>query len=80
MAPAFNHDGSLPRLIRYVDPGTLPGRDILSIYDKSQNLLIIDSEHFKQLTELERRAVFRTERPVIYVDTRTLLPNKRLAA
>jgi hypothetical protein len=33
------------RIIRYVKPGTLPGRDLLSLYDRGENLLIVDEDH-----------------------------------
>jgi hypothetical protein len=40
---------------------------LLSIYDKSQNLLIIDREHFARLTDVEKRFVLRTHRPFIEI-------------
>jgi hypothetical protein len=49
-----------PRVIRYVEPGTLPGRDLLSLYDKSANLLIIDRVHFERLSDENREIVLRT--------------------
>ena len=54
------------RLMRYVEPGTLPGKNILAIYDKDNNLLIIDREKFGTLTKLEQRALLRTHEPVTY--------------
>jgi hypothetical protein len=67
MAFAFNPDDGPARIFRYVEPGTLPSSDLLSIYDKSQSLLIIDREHFARLTDIEKRFVLRTHRPFIEI-------------
>ena len=42
---------SSTRVIRYVLPGTLPARDLLALYDKSANLLIVDKDHFERLSQ-----------------------------
>ena len=68
MAWAFNPDDRPARLFRYVEPGTLPSRDIISLYDKSSNLLIIDRVNFAKLTPMQKHLVLRTHEPCIEVD------------
>jgi len=68
MAFAFNPDDGPPRLMRYVEPGTLPGTNLLAIYDKAQNLLIIDRELFERLTDTERSITLRTTQSFLEVD------------
>jgi hypothetical protein len=63
---AFNPDVGPARLMRYVEPGTLPGENLLAVYDKSINLLIIDREKFETLTKVERSLLLRTHAPVTY--------------
>jgi hypothetical protein len=65
MVFAFNPDGGPARIFRYVEPGTLPSRDLVSIYDKSQNLLIIDRANFAKLTDTDRHRVLRTHQPAL---------------
>jgi hypothetical protein len=79
MAFAFNPDDRPPRLIRYVEAGTLPAANLLSLYDKKANLLIIDREYFDRLNEYEQRTVLRTQRSYLEIEH---LPNKapRIAA
>lgn len=79
MAFAMNPDDGLPRLFRYVEPGTLPAKNLLALYDKGQNLLIIDRDYFSKLSETEQHLVLRTQRPFLEIEQR---PNKapRLAA
>lgn len=67
MAFAFNPDDRPPRLIRYVERGTLPNTNLLAIYDKSQNLLIIDREHFARLDWAQKHLTLRTHRPFLEV-------------
>lgn len=64
---AFNPDGRPARLMRFVAPGTLPAANLLAIYDYSQNLVIIDREHFDRLTEWDRRETLRTHHPYLEV-------------
>jgi hypothetical protein len=45
-------------IIRYVLPGTLPGRDWLSLFDKGANLLIVDRDHFERLSDEIGRSFF----------------------
>jgi hypothetical protein len=66
---AFNPDDGPARLMRYVEPGTLPGRNILAIYDKTINLLIIDREKFNTLSDVEKKLLLRTHAPVTYFHT-----------
>lgn len=72
MAFAFNPDDGPARIIRYVEPGTLPAANLLAIYDKSQNLLIIDRDHFERLDWIDKHQLLRTHRPYheIAYDTR----------
>jgi hypothetical protein len=65
MTFAFNPDGRPPRLMRYVEPGTLPGRDLLCVYDYANNLLIINQELFAQLSSVDQSQVLRTQRTSI---------------
>jgi hypothetical protein len=67
MAFAFNPDDGPARLFRYVAPGTLPAANLLAIYDKTKNLLIIDREHFERLSDVERHRVLRTQRSYLEV-------------
>jgi hypothetical protein len=62
------------RIIRYVLPGTLPGRDWLSLYDKSANLLIVDKDHFERLSDEDREAVLRTQEPSLSIEYPTDKP------
>lgn len=75
MAFAFNPDDGPARLIRYVEPGTLPSANLLAIYIKSQNLLIIDREHFERLDWLDKHRLLRTQQPYTEVsyDSRGVL-------
>ncbi len=50
----------LPRLIRRVPDGTLPGKDVLAILDPKQNLLRVNSYLFEKLTDEEKKLVYRT--------------------
>ena len=68
MAFAFNPDDGPARLMRYVEPGTLPGANLLAIYDKAQNLLIIDRELFERLTETERSITLRTQQSFLEIE------------
>lgn len=67
MAFAFAPDDGLPRLIRYVEHGTLPADDLICIYDKSKNLLIVDRKNFDALSKIEQHIVLRTQRSYIEV-------------
>jgi hypothetical protein len=60
MAFAFVPDDGPPRLMRYVEHGTLPHADLLSIFIHEQNLLIIDKLHFSSLHDNDKRALLRT--------------------
>ena len=64
---AFCPDDAPPRLIRFVEPGVLPGRELLSIYDASKNLVIINRELYAQLPKQEQRETLRTQRPSISI-------------
>jgi hypothetical protein len=52
-------DGRPPRLIRYAPRMPLP--DMLTLFFKQQNLLIIDKEHWQQLDDDTRERVLRSE-------------------
>ncbi|MGY4366107.1 hypothetical protein ACVW1A_002172 [Bradyrhizobium sp. LB1.3] len=56
------------RIIRYVLPGTLPGRDLLSLYDRSANLLIVDRDHFDRLCDEDREVVLHTQEPALLIE------------
>ena len=65
---AFNPDDRPARIFRYVEPGTLPSRDIVSLYSKEANLLIIDKANFEKLSPMQKHLVLRTHEPCIEVD------------
>mgnify|MGYP000019248193 CR=1 FL=1 len=67
MAFAFNPDDRPARIIRYVDAGSLPGTDILAIYDKNTNTLLIDRDYFERLSDIDRHMVIRTHLPVLEI-------------
>jgi hypothetical protein len=56
----FNEKG-LPRLIRYVEEGTIPIRDCVSIFDESRNLVIINKDVFELLDDEQKETIIRTE-------------------
>lgn len=66
------------RIIRYVLPGTLPGRDLLSLYDKGANLLIVDRDHFERLSDEDREVVLRTQEPALSIEYPTNKPPRIL--
>jgi hypothetical protein len=76
MAFAYNPDDRPARLIRYVEPGTLPTKDLMALYDKGQNLLIIDRAHFEKLSRAEQNILKKTHEPFIEVGC----PRYKLAA
>ncbi len=53
-----------PRVIRY---GTLPQPSMLSIYDVSQNLLLVDKANFDLLHGFDQERVLRTQENVLYI-------------
>lgn len=59
--------GDLPRLIRRVDRGTLPGVDLVAILDPSINLLIIDKVLFEQLDGRQKELVYRTNETALVI-------------
>jgi hypothetical protein len=65
---AFNPDDRPPRLVRYVESGTLPGRDLLCLYDKTTNLLVIDRDWFNELPEVDQHMVLRTQMNFLCID------------
>jgi len=63
----------LSRLIRYVEPGVIPGAgQVVSVYDASQNFIVIDRGLFSLLSEQERRTVLRTHKASLNVVTTEL--------
>jgi hypothetical protein len=56
------------RVIRYVKRGTLPGCDLLSLYDRSENLLIVDEDHFERLSDVDREIVLKTEHSALLIE------------
>jgi len=56
------------RVIRYVKPGTLPGCDLLSLYDRGENLLIVDADHFERLSDVDREIVLQTECSALLIE------------
>ena len=69
---AFSPDDGRPaRLIRYVP--VLPLRNMLTLYFKNQNLLLVDREHWERLDDDTRRTVLRTEEKCLCI---TYPPNR----
>ena len=60
-------DNFVPRIYRFVLPGTLPGRYLLSILDHTKNLQIIDQDWFDHLGATDRHLVLRTRAPALQV-------------
>lgn len=50
------------RLMRYVEPGALPGAGLVCVLDPTKNLLIINRELFDVLTPTEQSQILRTQR------------------
>ena len=67
MAFAFCPDDGLPRLMRYVEPGSLPGTDLLAVLDPKLNLLIINRALFELLSKEDQHRVLRTQKTSISV-------------
>jgi hypothetical protein len=68
---AFVPDEGPPRLIRYVEHGSLPDGDLVSIFDATNNLLIVDREHFDRLDKPEQEQVLRTREPHLLIQELT---------
>jgi hypothetical protein len=67
MSFVFNPDDGPARIMRYVEPGSLPGSDTLAILDKSKNLLLIDRELFDRLDEIDKHQVLRSRTAVLKI-------------
>lgn len=65
---AFNPDDGPPRLIRFVEPGTLPDKNLLAIYVKSDNLLIVDRKLYDTLSPVQQKLTLRTHKSSLTVD------------
>ena len=63
MAFAFNPDDRPARLLRFVEPGTLPDADLVAVYDEPNNLVIIDRELFEQLKSVDQHLVKSIKSP-----------------
>lgn len=64
---AFVPDDAPPRLVRFVGPGAMPGKGIVSMYDASNNLLIVDRAIYDALSLEQQRAVLRTHEKFLTV-------------
>jgi hypothetical protein len=58
---AFNPDDGPPRLIRFA---VLSADGVVSVYDREQNLLVIDPGLFAQLSWLQKHQLLRTHAPI----------------
>jgi hypothetical protein len=58
---AFNPDDGPARIIRFVDTDT---ENLLAVYDKSANLLIIAADHYERLSWLQKHQLLRTHDPI----------------
>jgi hypothetical protein len=66
MSLAFNpEDGRPPRLLRFVDPSGVPSSDTLAIYDKPNNLVIINKQLYDQLTPVQKHTTQRTQTSLV---------------
>jgi len=79
MAFAFNPDDRPARLFRYMEPGAMPGDNLLTLYYEEQNLLIINREEFEKLTDFEQKQVLRTQQPCLTIRPRNDKPSKLAA-
>ncbi len=68
MTFSFNPDDGPARIMRYVEPGTLPGKNLLCIWDQANNLLVINRELFEQLTPVQKSQTLRTQRTSITME------------
>ena len=71
MSSALCPEGGPSRLIRFVEPGTLPDDTLVSLFDPRQNLLLIDRELFESLPYLEKHIVLHTTRKFIEITSVT---------
>jgi len=70
---AFTNDAGLPRIIRYVEHGTLPHPKLISLFSEQSNLLVIDRDHYERITPDQRHSLLRTQKKVVeiqYYETR----------
>jgi hypothetical protein len=58
---AFNPDDGPARIIRFVDSRP---ENLLAVYDKERNLLMIARVHYERLSWLQRHQLLRTHEPV----------------
>ena len=66
MSFGYTPDDGPPRLIRYVEPGSLPP-NVLCTLDAANNLLRVDRSLLMRMPELERAIVLKTTRASIEV-------------
>jgi len=55
------------REVRFVEPGTLPGAELLALFDHTKNLLIVDRKLFSSLSENDQERVLNTQSPNITI-------------
>jgi len=64
---AFTNDAGLPRLIRYVEHGTLPNVNLISLYSEASNLLVIDRDHYERIDDTSRHILLRTQKKSVEI-------------
>lgn len=64
---AFTPDDGPPRLERYVEAGTMPGKDLVALFDPKTNLLVINRELFDRLQKTDQHRVLRTQKTSLSV-------------
>lgn len=65
---AFTPDEGPPRLERYVEAGTLPGENLVALFDPANNLLVINRDLFEKLQPTDKHRVLRTRKTSLSVN------------
>jgi len=60
MSLAFNPDDGPPRLLRFVGEGSVPTTDTLAVFDRANNLLIINRELYDTLDLMQQHITQRS--------------------
>ncbi len=65
MSLAFNPDDGPPRLLRFVGEGSVPTTDTLAVFDRANNLLIINRELYDTLDPMQQHITQRSTTSLI---------------
>lgn len=64
---AFTNDAGLPRIIRYVEHGTLPNPKLISLFSEASNLLVIDRDHYERIDSTLQHKLLRTQEKAVEI-------------